>query len=91
MVERRRDGEVGGRRPCYTVPCAHGMACPLAWLRSLLPDQCGVERGWKWTDEEKFDSFKFGEEVGVGGLVWEDSTGIYVPGSDIISSWRRAD
>lgn len=84
-------GEGGVRRPCYTVPCAHRMACPLACLRSPLPDQRGVRRGWKRADEEKF---KFGEGGGglaVTGLVWEDSAGIYVPGSDIISSWRRAD
>lgn len=84
-------GGTGGRRPCYTVPCAHRMACPLACLRSPLPDQRGVRWGWKRADEEKFDSFKFGVGVGFTGLVWEDSAGIYVPGSDIISSWRRAD
>lgn len=57
----------GGRRPCYTVPCAHRMACPLAWLRSPLPGQCGVRRGCKRTDEEKFDSFKFGARGGGRG------------------------
>lgn len=77
------------KRPCYTVPCAHRMACPLACLRSPLPDQRGVRRGWKRADEGT--NLSLVRRVGGGGLVWEDSAGIYVPSSDIISSWRRAD